>query len=199
MEIFIVRHGETLWNREKRIQGSADIELSDYGRELAQKTAEGMKDIRFDRIISSPLVRAQETAKILRGSRNVPVETDPRIKEMSFGIYEGCILSETPGLQLFFDDPENYRAPEGGEVFRELLDRTADFMKNTVEPMAAAHDTERLLIVSHGAAISAIMCYVRQMGIRDFWSSGLCKNCGAHVLKLDENGYEIIEESRIYY
>lgn len=198
MEIFIVRHGETLWNREKRFQGSADIELSDYGRELAHKTADGMKDIRFDRIISSPLVRAKETAEILRRDREIPVEIDPRITEMSFGIYEGCILDETPELQKFFKDPRKYRAPKGGEEIEDLLHRTADFMKNTVEPMAASGKTERLMLVAHGGAISAIMCYVKQLSQEEFWDCGLCKNCGAHVLKLENGKYEIVEESRMY-
>ena len=55
MEIYIVRHGETPWNKDKRLQGNVDIELNDYGRELAVKTGEGLKDTRIDLIYSSPL------------------------------------------------------------------------------------------------------------------------------------------------
>ncbi len=197
MEIYIVRHGETLWNREKRFQGCADIELSDKGRELARVTAEGMKDIRFGRIFSSPLVRAKETAEILRRDRDLPVETDDRLKEMSFGIYEGCILSEMPELQKFFEDPRKYKAPEGGEEIDDLLARAAEFMKTVIEPLAS--EEERILIVAHGGVISAIMCYVSGKTKEDFWNCPLCKNCGAHILRLDEDGYKVLEESRIYY
>ena len=62
MERYIVRHGETLWNKGKRLQGRTDIELNDYGRELARKTGEALMDTEIDVIYSSPLKRAYETA-----------------------------------------------------------------------------------------------------------------------------------------
>ena len=66
MELYIIRHGETKWNSEKRLQGRSDIELNEYGIELARITSEALKDVKFDRIYSSPLKRAYETAEILR-------------------------------------------------------------------------------------------------------------------------------------
>ena len=71
MELYIIRHGETKWNSEKRLQGRSDIELNEYGIELARITSEALKDVKFDRIYSSPLKRAYETAEILRGSRKL--------------------------------------------------------------------------------------------------------------------------------
>ena len=73
MELYIIRHGKTYWNNEKKIQGWADIELTESGRRVAYDSAEGMKDIHFDAIYSSPLKRAYETACILKGSRELPV------------------------------------------------------------------------------------------------------------------------------
>ena len=67
MELYIIRHGKTYWNNEKKIQGWADIELTESGRRVAYDSAEGMKDIHFDAIYSSPLKRAYETACILKG------------------------------------------------------------------------------------------------------------------------------------
>lgn len=73
MMLYIVRHGETDWNRLRRVQGHTDIPLNDYGRHLARETAEGMKDIQIDLAYTSPLRRAEETAEIILGSREIPL------------------------------------------------------------------------------------------------------------------------------
>ena len=90
MELYIVRHGKTYWNEERKIQGWADIDLTEEGRAVAVLSAEGMKDIHFDAIYSSPLKRANETAHILRGDRDLPIIVDERIKEIGFGVLEGA-------------------------------------------------------------------------------------------------------------
>ena len=72
MMLYIVRHGETDWNRMKKVQGRTDIALNDYGRHLAEETAEGMKEISLDLAYTSPLRRARETAEILVAGRKIP-------------------------------------------------------------------------------------------------------------------------------
>ena len=73
MEIYIVRHGETVWNKKKLLQGRTDIELSDKGRELARITGENLRDTHFDMVFSSPLKRAYETASLIVGGRDIPI------------------------------------------------------------------------------------------------------------------------------
>ena len=110
MRLYIVRHGETDWNRIHRVQGRTDIPLNDYGRHLARETAEGMKDVRIDLGYTSPLLRAKETAQILLGDRDVPLYEDSRIEELSFGSYEGMRTGgeekdeESEAFQRFFTD-----------------------------------------------------------------------------------------------
>ena len=89
MKLYLVRHGETDWNKVKKIQGQVDIPLNQFGKHLAEETAEGLHDIPFDLCISSPLSRAYETARIILEGRDVPIITDARIEEMAFGEYEG--------------------------------------------------------------------------------------------------------------
>ena len=109
MELYIIRHGETDWNKEKRLQGRSDTELNEYGIELAEITGEALKDVHFDCIYSSPLKRAYKTAEIIRGQRNLEIITDERLREISFGVVEGVPMSERPdGFQKFFTDPANY-------------------------------------------------------------------------------------------
>lgn len=105
MDIYLIRHGETDWNRMKKLQGTTDIPLNAYGIELAEKTAEGLKDVPFDRIYTSPLIRARKTAEIIRGDRPIEIIETDGLKEISFGDYEGlCYL------------PDNYTIPKPGFV-----------------------------------------------------------------------------------
>lgn len=210
MEIYIVRHGQTVWNACKRLQGRTDIELNENGRELAGETGRNLEDTHFDRIYSSPLIRAYETACLIRGHRNIPIIRDERLLELCFGIYEGRDFSklledENDPFRYFFKSPEKYVAPEKGETFEHLCERAKDFMQEVIEPLAVADGKdgepalERVMIVAHGALNKAIMCYVKQHGVDQFWSGGLQKNCNVIVVKRDEKGYTVIDETRLFY
>lgn len=202
MEIYIVRHGETLWNREKRLQGSADIALSSYGRELAIETGKQLSDISFDRVFSSPLKRAYETACLIRPMQAEEIITDDRLRELNFGVYEGRTmqeLKEDPAgyFQYFFDAPEKYRAPEQGESLETLCLRAADFLTTAIEPLAAV--CNRIMIVAHGAINKALMMHVKGQPMKDFWAGNLQRNCNVIILEYSEKGYVILDESHLFY
>lgn len=202
MEIYIVRHGETLWNREKRLQGSADIALSDYGRELASISGNAMSDIHFDKIFSSPLKRAYETACLLRPGAKDEIVTDDRLRELNFGVYEGKTMPELTNdpqgyFQYFFEAPEKYRAPEQGESLEQLCERAADFMIRVVEPLYAS--CERIMIVAHGAINKALMMHVKGRSMEHFWAGNLQRNCNVIILDYSKTGYRIVDESRLFY
>lgn len=101
MKLYIIRHGETAWNVEGRLQGQSDTELNENGVRLAKVTAEGLKNIPFDLGISSPLRRAKHTAELVLAGRNVPLTTDDRLMELSFGSWEAFYheLTAKPELQ----------------------------------------------------------------------------------------------------
>ena len=115
MEIYIVRHGETVWNKEKRLQGTADIKLNEFGRALAIETGRNLANVTINKIFSSPLKRAYETASLIRGNRDIEIETDDRIRELNFGDYEGQCFNdlfndESTTFQQFFKHPELFVA-----------------------------------------------------------------------------------------
>ena len=214
MEIYIVRHGETIWNADKRLQGSIDIELNENGRELAGETGRRLETTHFDRIYSSPLIRAYETACLIRGHRNIPIIRDDRLRELSFGINEGknfsrLLADETDPFHYFFKEPDKYVAPKKGETLEHICERGKEFMQQVIEPLAGYCDNredrsksseiERIMIVGHGALNKAIMCYVKQHGIDKFWSGGLQKNCNVIIVNLDEKGYTVINETKLFY
>ncbi|MBO4592414.1 MAG: histidine phosphatase family protein, partial [Eubacterium sp.] len=87
--LYIIRHGKTDWNVMHKLQGKTDVPLNDEGRAMAEQAREEYQDVHFDIAFCSPLSRARETAEILLRGRDIPIITDDRLTEMSFGIYEG--------------------------------------------------------------------------------------------------------------
>lgn len=202
MEIYIVRHGETVWNKERRLQGHTDVPLSEYGKELAEKTGKALKNVNIDRIYSSPLDRAYQTALLIRGSREIEIRKDERILELNFGGYEGQTIRElekndASTFRYFFSRPELYQPDETGESLEQICSRAEDFMKHEIEPMQKIW--ERVMIVAHGAMNKALMSYIKGNEIKDFWSGGLQKNCNVIMVDLKQGQYHIINEVNTFY
>lgn len=202
MKIYFVRHGETDWNKDRKIQGQVNIALNEFGRHLARETAKGLKDIPFDVCFTSPLDRAKETAKIILEGREVPIIEDERIIEMGFGSYEGgCCSGEgwnvPESFQKFFDDPEHFVPGEGGETFLEVKERTGNFL-NWLYDQEAYKDSN-VLITTHGAALAGLLNNIRKQPLKEYWGIGVHKNCA--VTKVDVTDKEaIIEfENQVYY
>ncbi|UFS59015.1 histidine phosphatase family protein [Subtercola endophyticus] len=144
----LVRHGETEWNAERRLQGSTDIPLNDIGRAQVRATAELLRDTEWDFIVCSPLERARESASILGAELGVPVVAEiPRIVERHYGLAEGL----QDGEQL-----RALRIPggfEGAETEREVADRAAPALAELV----AEHPGARIIVVAHGTLIRIAM------------------------------------------
>ena len=201
MKIYFVRHGETFWNKEKKIQGQSDIPLNEYGIELAYVTADAMKDISFDIVYSSPLLRAKETADILVKDRNLEVYTDSRLVEMSFGEGEGESLPEIhthPEMKLynFIHNPGEYIPPIGGETFEELYIRCKSFIDDVILPEEDKYDT--MLIVGHGALIRGFIHNITNRPTKDFWIV-THKNCSVTIVECLNGKLSLLEEAKIFY
>ena len=119
MILYIVRHGQTKWNVQKRLQGASDTDLNENGIALAKVTGEALKEVPFSCCFTSPLKRARDTAELVLGERknSVPVYPDDRIREISFGVWEGQDSTLLPQEMLdnFFHHPEKYQPPQGGD------------------------------------------------------------------------------------
>ena len=180
MKLYLVRHGETDWNKVKKIQGQVDIPLNQFGKHLAEETAEGLHDIQFDLCISSPLSRAYETARIILEGRDVPIITDARIGEMAFGEYEGKCCArdhwELPeDFQKFFDDPVGFRPGKGGESFADVRKRTGEFLESLYKKAEGVYGN--ILITTHGAALAGILNNIRKEPLEKYWGIGVHSNC----------------------
>lgn len=202
MIMYIVRHGETDWNRMHRVQGQTDIELNDYGRKLALETAEGMRDIRLDLCFTSPLKRARETALIILGDRKIPVCDDARIEEICFGKYEGVRIGEenedSQAFGRFFSDTAHYAAPGDGETVGALYDRTGAFLQE-METRPDLAD-KNILVSTHGAAMTALLNRIRgNLSVADFWKDEVPPNCSVTMVRIENGKTEILKEGMIFY
>lgn len=151
--ITLVRHGETIWNREMRLQGSKDIPLSDLGVLQAEAVAKRLHNEPFHRVYSSHLSRAHTTADTVARTLQIPHHVHEHLQERSYGEIEGWtreqILERYPD---FWAAGMSYVVP-GLETFEQLSTRA----HNTINQLADQHLGENLLIVSHGGTINAFL------------------------------------------
>ncbi len=203
MKIYLIRHGETDANKRKSLQGRTDISLNEYGRELARITAEGLKNINFDYIFTSPLKRARETAEIIRGNRETSIIEREEILEISFGEYEGlCFGKENftipdPEFMNFFSKPECYKTAPGGESLEEVITRTGAFLQELMQD--EKYQDKTILLSTHGCALKACLANVQKQPLAEFWGTGVHKNCAVSLVEVQDGRLVVTEDGRLYY
>jgi broad specificity phosphatase PhoE len=195
LKIYILRHGETALNQKGVMQGWLDEPLNESGRFLAAVTGQKLKGIRFRRCFSSPLVRAKETAEIvLRESGNdVPVELDPRIREISFGSLEGQQLEREAAMR-FFTDPFSYGRFPGGEGVRDVCERTWDFISGLMK----LDDGGDYLVSTHGCALRAMLNRFYDDPL-DYWHGHVPYNCVVNIIEAHGGSGKLVADDIIYY
>lgn len=204
MKLTIVRHGETSYNKEGLIQGQSDIPLNDYGRMIARttKAAYERENIHYDVIYSSPLIRAYETACILK-DKGQEIIVDSRLKELSYGKYEGSnyqdILNGSKDLLVIRDcflNPENYIPDETGESFDAFFARTKSFLEDMQTRYTKG---ENILVVCHGGTLRALLWAVQPRKLKDFWATKHKNLC--HSILSWEAGepFTILDTGKYYY
>jgi probable phosphoglycerate mutase len=153
--ILLVRHGETDWNANRRIQGQTNSSLNERGRAQARALADELAGEPIAAVYSSDLDRARETAEIIAARLDLPVVVDPALRERNFGSWEGRTVDELeerwPGAWARW---RNGNEGQGDvEDHLELAARVRD----AIHRLAAAHPGERILVVAHGGAIRVIL------------------------------------------
>ena len=165
--IYFIRHGETNYNIEHRIQGQLDIPLNSKGISQAEIMAEKLKDIAIDRIYSSPLRRTKQTATIINKYHNIEIVYDDRLKEFYGGHIQGRNYNDMTDEEKkrALDDPEYWF----GESNESMKGRTIEFYKEIMD------SSENILVVSHGGVWRHIHRY--KNGIPDNESVPVPPNC----------------------
>lgn len=190
--ITLIRHGETDWNRAKRLQGHIDIGLNDEGQAQAQRLGAALASEPFDAIIASDLQRAQQTAQAVAQHQDINVQSEPRLRERCYGKLEGLTYSE-----IAEQHPRNYTAwqtrevdfvPEGGESLQMFYDRVQD----GVQALLSKHAGQRVAWVAHGGVLDCIYRIATGLDLaapRDFD----LKNASVNRLHFSNGTLQIVE------
>ena len=185
--IYVIRHGQTKLNNAKLLQGRSDLPLNETGMEQAREAGRWLagQGVSFQRVYSSPLVRAIQTAELV--APGVPVVADDRLIEMDYGPYEGSDLQNpAPEIIEFFSDFVHNPAPDGMEQLSEVVARTGEF----VEELNGASDN--VLISTHAIAMKGILEYLTPTSHGSYWSKYV-GNCEVYVIDSTANGFGVPE------
>jgi probable phosphoglycerate mutase len=192
-ELVIIRHGETRWNSEQRMQGQMNTELSPLGRAQARALGRRMANEKFDHLYSSDLSRARETALAIAANTGHTVVTDERLRERSFGIFEGLNRAEMqslyPGEYARFRARDPDYAIPGGESPRAFHERAM----RCFHDIAERHDGGRVVIVAHGLLLVALYRTAHGLDLSEPHTRLELVNAGLNVFQHAEERWRMLE------
>lgn len=192
-DLILIRHGETDWNRVKRIQGHIDVPLADSGMDQAQKLAarfadEAQAGARLDAIWTSDLMRAQQTAQPMAAALGLPVQFAPDLRERHYGLFQGHDSNEIAAR--FPDEYAHWQArdpgftPPEGESQRAFYHRVL----HALEPLLAAHRDGRIAVVTHGGVLDCVYRFARGLPL-DAPRDWPLFNTSVNVVDFESDGY----------
>ena len=156
-EIILIRHGETEWNSQQRMQGHSNSDLSSVGQAQIQALGQWMKNVPFDIIYSSDSLRAKQTAEAITQFSGHDLKIDLRLREKNLGVFEGLTSEEAkerhPEVFRLFKTAGSKYVIDEGESTQQLQDRALEI----VEEIRFKHPEERVLLVTHGGFIRVVM------------------------------------------
>jgi broad specificity phosphatase PhoE len=185
LRVYLIRHGETDWNRDQRVMGQLDVPLNGMGRAQAQCTAGFLQSEQLSAVYSSDLSRAWETARRIAETQKLSPIPVPELREMRYGRWEGLTRDEV--IARF---PEEYTerllhpfafCPSGGESRRALFERAS----RALDQIVKQHQQTKIALVSHGGTSRVIVGYT--IGLRG-WGSFAIDNCSISIIDYLEDG-----------
>ena len=188
--LYLIRHGETIWNRDKRFQGHTDVALSEQGLWQASKLRQKLEKVDFSAIYTSDLSRAMATALESTSEKKLSVQTTSSLREIHFGEWEGKrfeeIMEQDPcrGRQ-WFRDPGRTAIP-GGETDDAISRRIREFLSEMIEK----HGGETVALFTHGGLIRYILMEALGLPRNLFWRLEI-DNTSVTVLNHGEHGFTL--------
>jgi probable phosphoglycerate mutase len=152
--LILVRHGETTWNAEGRVQGHSNSPLNERGRQQAQRVAQHLAKLKVQVIYSSDSTRARETAELIAATHRLPVMASEELRERNYGVLEGKTLAEaarTQGTWFLTWQENRHNAPPAGESQQQMCERIME----AIRKVATAHAGQTVVVSTHGGPIKS--------------------------------------------
>jgi broad specificity phosphatase PhoE len=170
VKLFVMRHGETAWTRERRFTGARDVAMAAEGHVQAEAIARALAGEKLVAVYASPLDRTRTTAEIVAKPHQLPVQVDPALREMAFGRWEGrdrdaIAVEEADAWRTWREAPHTLAA-HGGEALTDVAARVADF----VERVRVAHDNQAIAVATHAIVIRLLVLSALGLGPDRLWS-----------------------------
>ena len=186
VKFFLIRHGQTLWNKEGRYQGDHDIGLTKEGIRQAKHAAKYLSGANLSNIYSSPLKRAMETANIIGESKDLKVIVRESLKEIFFGKWEGMKFSDInkefhDDYQQWLMDPYN-SCPTGGECFKQVQERAIAEINNMIKEN---EDRSSVAVITHGGIIFSLLVNWLQIPLSR-WRSIIQRQGAINIVVIDK-------------
>lgn len=197
-EILIIRHGETPWNVERRVQGWHDVALNDNGRAQAKALGRHLallqqkQEHTLDALYSSDLTRARETAAVLDEALGIGMSLVQGVRERRYGVLEGLpfdrLHEHNPDAARIWAARDPDGAIEGAETLREFQDRVV----SAINELASKHINQRIAVVTHGGAMDIIWRQASGISLQDPQRARLL-NASINRIGIDDNGWRMIQ------
>jgi len=194
LRLHLIRHGETGWNREKRVQGQRESELNQTGREQAGALQQTVQELALSAIYVSSAVRTRQTAEILTEGIALPQVYRDDLREISLGAWETRLWSEVEEefpeqTNNFHHQPERFFF-DGAESFADLQQRGVQAIESIVQQEVEGN----VLVVSHGALLKTILLHYAGIDLAHLWAGPALYNC-AHSVLAASSGSDLQVES----
>ena len=193
-ELILIRHGETAWNAERRIQGQLDVPLNEVGRAQAEAIALRFRDETIDVLVSSDLSRAMQTMRPIADACGLQVLSDSRLRERNLGVLEGLFYEEAQRkmrqvLDVFLSRKVD-TSIDGGESLREFAQRVIDVLTETV----ATHAGKRIVAVTHGGVVD-IACRHANGSPLETPRGFPIHNTSVSTFHVDDSGFNLVDQA----
>ena len=193
VEIFLIRHGLTLWNTAGRLQGISDTELAPEGLRQAKLLAEKFPCDKVDAIYSSDLARAKITAQLTAAKFGLTVQPMADFREVDFGEWEGKYFADlektdADRLKIFYTQPDKLKL-DGAETFQQAQSRAMNRLKQVID----AHENggeNHVVIAAHGSINRLMLCAILEIPIKNIWRLNQF-NTAVNIFRVDDGNFTV--------
>lgn len=197
LRIHLIRHGQTDWNSEKRVQGRSESRLTPLGRQQAAVLAPTLADIGFSRVYCSSSIRTRQTAEILFQDTGLDIEYCDLLREIHLGPWEGHLQAEVKqqfpeAFRHFWHEPHLFRLRDA-ETFEQVQGRATGRFREILQ----THESGDVALVSHGVWIKTVLCAIEARPISQLWEPPIMKNCAHSIVEVTNGAARITQYGKV--